>query len=117
MDDLLQTATALRDQGRLNAALVLLRRVIELDIDNAQAYLELGLVFYAQADYAQAVKALRVACALRPNQGVTYYHLARAYQSVGDEESMRTVRFTLSLVAPDWYAKLDEQRPPPVPGG
>ncbi|HKQ05708.1 MAG TPA: tetratricopeptide repeat protein [Blastocatellia bacterium] len=117
MDDLLETARELKDQGCLNAALVLLRHVVEQDLDNAQAYLDLGLVFFAQADYPQAVKALRVACDLRPDQGVTYFHLALAYQAVGDEESMRRVRFTLSQVAPDWYAKLDRQRPPPTPGG
>ena len=117
MDDLLQTARDLKDQGCLNAAIVLLRHVIEQDLDNAQAYLDLGLVFYAQADYPQAVKAFRVACGLRPDQGATYFHLARAYQAVGDVASMHSVRFTLSQVAPDWYEKLDTERPPPLPGG
>jgi tetratricopeptide (TPR) repeat protein len=44
-----------------------LKRVLELDIDNAEAYLELGLIFHAVAEYEQAVKALRVACGLRPD--------------------------------------------------
>jgi tetratricopeptide (TPR) repeat protein len=115
MDDLLQTAKALGEQGCLNAAIVLLKRVIELDLDNAEAYLDLGLIFYAQTDYVQALKALRVACALWPNQGATYFYLAKAYEAVGDEESMRTVRFTLAQVDRDWYAKLDEQKPPLLP--
>jgi uncharacterized protein HemY len=117
MDDLLQTTRELKDASLLDAAQVLLRHVIETDLDNAQAYLDLGLIFYEQADYGQAVKALRVACALRPDQGVTYYHLARAYQAVGDEGLMRAVRFQLALVAPELYAKLNRQKPPPVSGG
>jgi uncharacterized protein HemY len=117
MDDLLQTARELNDHGCLNVALVLLGHVIEQDLDNAQAYLDLGLAFYAQADYVQAVKALRVACGLRPDQGVTYFHLARALQVVGDVQSMRSVRFTLAQVVRDWYEKLDKERLPPLPGG
>lgn len=116
MDDLLQTARELKDAFLLDAAMVLLRHVIETEMDNAQAYLDPGLIFYEQADYRQAVKALRVACALRPDRGATYYHLARAYQAVGDEGSMRAVRFQLALVAPALCAKLNRQKPPPVSG-
>jgi uncharacterized protein HemY len=116
MDGLLQTARELNEHGCLNPAVVLLRQVIELDLDNAQAYLVLGLAFYAQADYVRAVKALRVACGLRRDQGMTYFHLARALQAVGDVQLMRSVRFTLARVVPDWYEKLDAERPPPLPG-
>jgi hypothetical protein len=62
----------------------------------------------------EVVKALRVANALMPDQGVTYYHLAWAYQAVGDETALRSIRFHLSVIAPDLYAKLASKSPPPV---
>jgi tetratricopeptide (TPR) repeat protein len=65
----IEEAKQLREQGRFDEAVAMLKQVIDLNIDDAAAYLELGLVYFDRRDYAQARKVLRVGMGLDPSCG------------------------------------------------
>ena len=70
MENLIEEAKRLKEQGQLDEAIATLKRAIDLNMDDAEAYLQLGLIYFERQDYAQAVKALHVAAGLRPSSGI-----------------------------------------------
>jgi tetratricopeptide (TPR) repeat protein len=101
-----EEAKRLREQGQLDEAIASLKRVIDLDVDNAEAYLELGLAYFEQQDYQQALKALRVAAGLRPGSGHIHYHLGLAHHALGDEAAVRGICGILIIIDPDMARRL-----------
>jgi tetratricopeptide (TPR) repeat protein len=63
-----------QQQGRLEAAVTEYRTVLRLQPDIPEAYINLGLVYYAQAKFADSAQALAMAAKLRPGmRGVSLW--------------------------------------------
>jgi tetratricopeptide (TPR) repeat protein len=103
-----EEAKRLKKHGQLEEAISTLKRVIDLDLDNAEAYLELGAAYFEQQDYRLALKALRVAAGLRPGSGLIHYHLGLAYHALGDEAAVRGICGTLIIIDPDMARRLTD---------
>jgi tetratricopeptide (TPR) repeat protein len=106
VQNLVEEAKHLREQGQLDEAIAMLKRAIDLDLDNAEAYLELGLAYFEQQDYRQTLKALRVAAGLRPNSGLIHYHLGLAHHALGDEDAARSIQGAMIIINRDLAKKL-----------
>jgi tetratricopeptide (TPR) repeat protein len=107
--DLLDEAARLKEQGQLDEAITTLKRAIDINIDDAEAYLQLGLVYFERLDYAQAAKALTVAAALQPTKGLIHYHLGLAYHALGDENGVRSIQGALIIIDRDLLRMFNDQ--------
>ena len=63
--------------------------------DKASAHFELGLSYSLTSQFREAVDAYKRAVTIRPNYADAYYHLVKAYLSLGDEDSAREAHKTL----------------------
>ncbi|HKQ05456.1 MAG TPA: tetratricopeptide repeat protein [Blastocatellia bacterium] len=106
MQNQIEEAKRLKEQGQLDEAIATLKRVIDLDLDNAEAYLELGLAYFEQQDYRQALKVLRVAAGLWPSSGLIHYHLGLAYHALGDQAGVSSIHGALIIIDPDMARRL-----------
>ena len=106
MQNLLEEAKRLREQGQLDEAIATLKRAIEQDIDNAKAYVELGLVYFDKQDYAQARKVLRVGMGLDPGNAQIYYTVGRVCHAMGDQDGVLSMKMRLAMVNPDMGERL-----------
>jgi tetratricopeptide (TPR) repeat protein len=106
VQNLVEEAKRLKEQGQLDEAIATLKQVIDLDVDNAEAYLELGLAYVGQQDYQQALKALRVAAGLWPGSGIIHYHLGLAYHALGDQVGVSSIHGALIIIDPDMARRL-----------
>jgi tetratricopeptide (TPR) repeat protein len=76
-------------QGDLDRAVRSLRKAIDLDRENADAYAALGAVLKDRGDWNGAIRALRKAIDLRPDLPGAHVTLARALQGAGLAEDAR----------------------------
>ncbi|HKQ05707.1 MAG TPA: tetratricopeptide repeat protein [Blastocatellia bacterium] len=106
MDNLIEEAKRLKEQGLLDEAIATLKQAIDLNLEDAEAYLELGLVHFERQDYTQALKALKVAAGLRPGSGIIHYHLGLAHHALGDEAAVASICGMLIIIEPDLAKKL-----------
>ena len=106
MQNLLEEAKRLREQGQLDEAIATLKRVIEQDIDDAAAYLELGRVYFDKQDYAQARKVLRVGMVLDPGNAQIYYTVGRVCHAMGDEDGVLSMKMRLATTSPEMGQRL-----------
>ncbi len=75
-----------------------LRKAIELEPDNPEAYLKLGRCYYVQGMFEEAEETLRKAVGLEPFNGETYSLLGRCYEELGRyEEEERILREAVEL--------------------
>jgi tetratricopeptide (TPR) repeat protein len=71
-----------RARGDPASALEHLRKAIEWDPNNAQAYRLLGKVYRAQGDWPAAIEALTTFTKLRPRNPLGHMELAEAYEDI-----------------------------------
>jgi tetratricopeptide (TPR) repeat protein len=108
VENLIEDAKRLKEQGLLDEAIATLKQAIDLNMDDAEAYLQLGLVYIERQDYARAAKSLTVAAALRPTNGLIQYHLGLAYHALGDENGVRSVQGALIIIDRDLLRKFTD---------
>ena len=80
-DDLVQSARAAADAGNIPVALALLKRATEVDPKNKYAWNNLGLLYLATRDNAEAIKCFRQQIEVNPYDEYAYNNLGRAYWS------------------------------------
>jgi tetratricopeptide (TPR) repeat protein len=106
VQNLLEEAKDLRDRGQLDEAIATLKRAIDLNRDDADAYLQLGLAYFDRQDYPEARKVLTVAAGLTPNNALIYYTFGRVCHAMGDKEGLQIMQMTLIIVDPAMSRKL-----------
>jgi tetratricopeptide (TPR) repeat protein len=102
----IEEAKQLREQGRFDEAIAMLKQVIYFNIDDANTYLELGLVYFDKQDYAQAKKVLRVGMGLDPGNAQIYYTVGLVCHAMGDRDGVLSMKMWLAMVNPDLREKL-----------
>ena len=65
----------------------LLHKAIAADPNLDAAYVQLGIVYTARADFVRAIEAYKKAVELNPQSSEAHYRLAQAYKRVGEEEN------------------------------
>lgn len=106
MQNLVEEAKRLKEHGQLDEAIAMLKRAIELNIDDGEAYFQLGVSYFDKQDYAEARKALRVAEGLEPGNGLIYYYAGRSCHAMGDREGVQSMCIRLIIVNPKLSKKL-----------
>ena len=92
--------------GRASDAVPPLRRAVELDPDDAEAYNNLGIALTQAARSREAVEALQSALALQPDYPEAHYKLAHAFASGGQSAEAAWAFRDALLIRPDWVAPL-----------
>jgi predicted Zn-dependent protease len=95
-------AKVLRLEGRSDAALEYLRRVLPANHRNASAYQLMGMLEFDQRNYAAALELLRQSARLDPYSDVTQFKLAECARILGDRDAEKSYR--------DEYARLHALR-------
>jgi tetratricopeptide (TPR) repeat protein len=99
--DLLQTAVAHHQAGRLDQAESLYRQVLARNPGQADALHLLGVLTHQRGRHAQAAELIERAIGLRPTEAVFHSNLAEAYRVLGDlPRAEASCRQALAL-APD----------------
>jgi tetratricopeptide (TPR) repeat protein len=63
----------------------LLHKAVAADPKLDEAYVQLGLLYAARGNFAQAISEYKKAVEVNPQSGEAHYHLALAYKRVGEE--------------------------------
>ena len=84
--------------GNIQSAETILKRLLQVDSKNIPALHVLGLIRASQDNHLEAVKYLKKAAALEPNDPSLQYNLAKALSSAGNEKEaiiyhQRAVKF------------------------
>lgn len=95
-------AKVLRLEGRSDAALEYLRRVLPANHGNASAYQLMGMLEFDQRNYAAALELLRQSARIDPYSDVTQFKLAECARMLGDRDAEKSYR--------DEYARLHALR-------
>jgi tetratricopeptide (TPR) repeat protein len=79
-----------RQRGSENSASsrqveALLEKAVKLNPNLAEAYVQLGVVYFAQNDFARAIPALQQAVKASPQLSEAHYRLSLAYKRTGDD--------------------------------
>jgi tetratricopeptide (TPR) repeat protein len=77
------------DQHSLQQVETLLTKAVTLDVNCADAYLQLGIIHYSQHDFEKAIGFYVRAIAANPELAEAYYRLAVAYDRTGEREKAR----------------------------
>jgi len=88
-----QAPGATRDRTE---AVRFLKKALDLDLKFAEAYFELGKIYFNEEKYPQVIAAWEIAVALRKTFAEAYYRLGRAYAMAGDKQKAQEA-FDLSL--------------------
>ena len=73
-----------QDQAKLDRALRLFQRAVELKPDYAEVYLQLGLLYNARGARQEALAAFERAAGASPDLSAVHYQLSLAYRRSGD---------------------------------
>jgi tetratricopeptide (TPR) repeat protein len=85
---------------RFDEALPHLKAAVELDPDNANAYVQLGRVYHAGKNYGESRSALEEAIQINPFNPTIYKLLVEIYSALGDQEKAKQAKTSLEkLVA------------------
>jgi tetratricopeptide (TPR) repeat protein len=63
----------------------LLEKAVKLNPNLAEAYIQLGVVYFTQNDFARAIPAFRQAVKASPQSSEAHYRLSLAYKRTGDD--------------------------------
>ncbi len=63
----------------------LLQKAVAIDPQFAEAYLQLGILYSAKGDFANAKKALLQAISINPQLGEAHYRLGQVYKRTGED--------------------------------
>jgi chemotaxis protein methyltransferase CheR len=93
-------AQAHADRGNLEQAVAEVRRAIEIEALNDEAYLLLGVIYGRQGEWLAAARELERARYLQPEAPLVSFHLADAYRHTGRAElAAREYRSALRKLA------------------
>jgi tetratricopeptide (TPR) repeat protein len=70
-------------QGQVEAAVDILRKVVQAKPDNEMARFELGRALLQQGDATGAIENLEAAKQIAPDRDTTYFQLSQAYRRAG----------------------------------
>jgi tetratricopeptide (TPR) repeat protein len=76
-------------QQSLQQVETLLKKAVTLDANYADAYLQLGILHYAQRDFEKAIGFYIRAITANPELADAYYRLAVAYDRIGEREKAK----------------------------
>jgi tetratricopeptide (TPR) repeat protein len=91
------------DTAALKEAEALLQSAVGLDPNFADAHLQLGTLYAARSNHAEAIREYQTALRLRPDLAMAHYRLAQAYA--------RTGRKTAAQAELDSYERLRNRTP------
>ena len=104
-------------QGHFPAAEEFYKRAVQQDSKFSEAFSNLGNVYLAQKQIAQAINAYQEAINLNPNRGAYYYNLYRAYSQEtflsgkSDKAFQKATQLDPTLV--NYYTNIDTPNRPP----
>jgi tetratricopeptide (TPR) repeat protein len=82
---LLKRARGSENSAKLQQAETLLQKAVAADPKLDEAYVQLGALYAAQGNFAQAISAYKRAIEANPQSGEAHYRLALAYKRTGEE--------------------------------
>lgn len=98
LDDALDTAIRLHEEGRLERARSIYQRILAQDPQHADAHHLLGLVFLQQGPVREGVELINRAAALRPGVAAYHINLAEGYLALGElDRAVGCCRMALRL--------------------
>ena len=106
----LKPQSAMSDAPALRRAEDLLHRATSLDAGCAEAWLELGILAAARADYAGAVAAYTRAISADPQLSDAHYRLALAYDRMGETARAREQFRLHDQIEKNQASAIDRQR-------
>jgi tetratricopeptide (TPR) repeat protein len=83
MQDMLTSAIAMHQEGRLGQAAALYHTILLQEQENAVALHLLGVLHHQQGDHARAIDLIGRAVAIRPTRPEFHANLAEAYRAMG----------------------------------
>jgi len=88
-DVLYNKASYLHDNDQLDQSSSLLKKIIKIDPQYAEAFDRLGVIYLEKDSTDQAIINFNIAVNVNPEFGVAYYHRAYALESKGDFEAAK----------------------------
>jgi tetratricopeptide (TPR) repeat protein len=86
-DVMFQTAVAFHELGLTDSALYYYDRTIEIAPDDFKSYVNKGVLFDDQGDYARAIQSFAMAATLNPEDVLAHSHLAFLLHQNGDHRA------------------------------
>ncbi|WP_413165789.1 tetratricopeptide repeat protein [Capilliphycus salinus ALCB114379] len=111
LDRLYTEAVALYDAGYLSEAEEKYQQILALENTHADAWRELGMVYFSQERYLEALDAFYSALELDSSQAIQYYYLGLGLTATEDFNAAISAYEVAIFMAPDWadtYHKLAE---------
>jgi predicted Zn-dependent protease len=81
--------------NRAEEALPLFKKSLEVDPDNANAYVQLGRAYHAMKNFMETRGMLEEAIQINPYNPLIYRLLSDAYAALGEQEKARLAKGTL----------------------
>jgi tetratricopeptide (TPR) repeat protein len=101
-DVLYNKASYLHDNDKLDDAIILLEKIIEVDPQYAEAFDRLGVIYLEKNSVDQAIINFNIAVKVDPEFGVAYYHRAFAHETKGDIEAAKADYERILKFNPDY---------------
>jgi tetratricopeptide (TPR) repeat protein len=86
LDDLLKKSAALREEKRVDEAILIARRAVALDANSANAYWQLALALYDKKELSKAIENFKTTISLADEFPYGWYRLGLAYEENGEDE-------------------------------
>ncbi|MFB2967562.1 tetratricopeptide repeat protein [Aerosakkonema sp. BLCC-F183] len=83
IDSLQAEALSLYEAGYLAAAEIKYKEILDLDINNAEAWRGLGTIYYVQEQYQDALEMLYKSLKLDSSNAIVYYNLGLVKEKIG----------------------------------
>jgi predicted Zn-dependent protease len=81
--------------NRAEDAVPLFKKALEVDPDNANAYVQLGRAYHVIKNFKETRFALEEAIQINPYNPLIYRFLSDAYSALGEQEKARVAKATL----------------------
>lgn len=101
-DVLYNKASYLHNNDKLDAAAALLKKIIKVTPQYAEAFDRLGVIYLEKDSADQAITNFNIAVKVDPEFGVAYYHRAFAYESVGNFKAAKADYERILKFNPDY---------------
>lgn len=101
-DVLYNKASYLHDNDKLDDASSLLKKIIKVDPQYAEAFDRLGVIYLEKDSTDQAITNFNIAVNVDPEFGVAYYHRAFAHEKKGDFEAAKADYERILKFNPDY---------------
>lgn len=86
--------------GKVDESLELLKKVIEIDPDHAEAYFGMGSVYFKQGNFEDAIKAFTMVIRIKPEYAQAFERLWLAYKRLGmDDKANEALQAYRKIVA------------------